>query len=91
MTNLKRRVTYQYGMLVPEPRRRGPDVWVYRFFENRKGKRVRRKSIVGTVDEMPQRAEAERACEKLRLAADNSPQGRMISRHITDAPQVSIL
>ena len=26
MTNLKRRVTYQYGTLVPEPRRRGPDV-----------------------------------------------------------------
>jgi len=70
MTDLKRRVTYQYGTLVPEPRRRGPDVWVYRFFENRKGKRVRRKAIVGTVDEMPQRAEAERACEKLRLAAN---------------------
>jgi len=35
MTNVKRRVNYQYGTLVPEPRRRGPDIWVYRFFENR--------------------------------------------------------
>ena len=35
MTQLKRHATYQYGTLVPEPRRRGPDIWVYRFFENR--------------------------------------------------------
>ena len=49
MTQLKRRATYQYGTLVPEPRRRGPDIWVYRFFENRNGKRVRRKTVVGTM------------------------------------------
>jgi len=70
MTQLKRRATYQYGTLVPEPRRRGPDIWVYRFFENRNGKRVRRKALVGTLDELPKRADAERACEKLRLAAN---------------------
>jgi integrase len=70
MTQLKRRATYQYGTLVPEPRRRGPDIWVYRFFENRKGKRVRRKTVVGTLDKLPTRAAAERACENLRLAAN---------------------
>ena len=70
MTQLKRRATYQYGTLVPEPRRRGPDIWVYRFFENRNGKRVRRKVLVGTLDELPKRADAERACENLRLAAN---------------------
>lgn len=88
MTHLKRRVTYQYGTLVPEPRRRGPDVWVYRFFENRKGKRVRRKAIVGTLEEIPLRAEAERACEKLRLAAnaendESTPtMGGVVNRYI---------
>ena len=70
MTQLKRRTTYQYGTLVPEPRRRGPDIWVYRFFENRNGRRVRRKVLVGTLDKLPKRADAERACENLRLAAN---------------------
>src|SRR5258708_32354261 len=70
MTQLKRRATYQYGTLVPEPRRRGPDIWVYRFFENRNGKRVRRKVLVGTLDELPKRADAERASENFRLAAN---------------------
>jgi hypothetical protein len=70
MRQLRRRATYQYGTLVLEPRRRGPDVWVYRFFENRNGKRVRRKTIVGTLEKLPKRADAERACENLRLAAN---------------------
>lgn len=59
MTQLKRRATYRYGTLVPEPPRRGPDVWVYQFFENRNGKRVRRKAAVGTLDKLPKRADAE--------------------------------
>jgi integrase len=70
MTQLRRRATYQSGTLVPEPRKRGPDIWVYRFFENRNGKRVRRKALVGTLEELPKRADAERACENLRLAAN---------------------
>ena len=90
MTQLKRRATYQYGTLVPEPRRRGPDIWVYRFFENRKGKRVRRKTVVGTLDKLPTRADAERACENLRLAAnaevdENTPtMGGVIDRYIQE-------
>ena len=90
MTQLKRRATYQYGTLVPEPRRRGPDIWVYRFFENRNGKRVRRKIIVGTLEELPKRADAERACENLRLAANaevdaSTPtMGGVIDRYIQE-------
>ena len=90
MTQLKRRATYQYGTLVPEPRRRGSDIWVYRFFENRNGKRVRRKTVVGTLDKLPTRADAERAFENLRLAAnaevdENTPtMGGVIDRYIQE-------
>ena len=71
MNHLKRRTTYQYGTLVPESRKRGPDVWVYRFSEDNNGKRSRRKVIVGTLEELPKHADAERACQHLRLAANS--------------------
>jgi integrase len=70
MNSLKRRSTYQYGTLVPESRKRGPKVWVYRFSEHINGKSVRRKVIVGTLDDLPTPADAERASEHLRLAAN---------------------
>jgi integrase len=68
--NLKRRHTYQYGSLLPESRKRGPDVWVYRYFERGNPKNIRRKAVVGTLEELPRRADAERACERLRLTAN---------------------
>ncbi len=70
MNSLKRRTTYQYGTLMPELRKRGPNVWTYRFSERNNDKRVRRKVIVGTLDDLPTRADAERASEHLRLAAN---------------------
>lgn len=66
MNSLKRRTTYQYGTLMPELRKRGPNVWTYRFSERNNDKRVRRKVIVGTLDDLPTRADAERASEHLR-------------------------
>jgi len=55
---------------MPELRKRGPNVWTYRFSERNNDKRVRRKVIVGTLDDLPTRADAERASEHLRLAAN---------------------
>ncbi len=75
MNSLKRRSTYQYGTLVPESRKRGPAVWVYRFFEYQNGKSIRRKVIVGNFDDLPTKADAERASEYLRHAAN--PNGRI--------------
>jgi integrase len=91
MNHLKRRTTYQYGTLVPESRKRGPAVWVYRFTENNNGKKSRRKVIVGTLEQFPKRADAKRACEHLRLAA-NAQAGTerkatmqgLIDRYITE-------
>ena len=71
MNQVKRRATYQYGTLVLETRKRGPNVWVYRYFEFENGGKRRRKSIVGTQEEYTTRSEAERACEHLRLSANS--------------------
>jgi integrase len=70
MNPMKRRATYQYGTLVLEPRKRGPNVWVYRYFDIEGEKKRRRKSIVGTDEEYPTRTAAERAAEHLRLSAN---------------------
>jgi integrase len=70
MKSLTRRHKYQYGTLVPESRRRGPDVWVYRFTENSNEKSVRRKVIIGNMEDLPTRADAERASQYLRHAAN---------------------
>src|SRR6202161_3962633 len=70
MNKLKRRATYQFGTLTQETRRRGPDVWVYRHFEVVNGSKRRRKTVVGTLEQYPTRAAAERACEHVRLVAN---------------------
>jgi hypothetical protein len=66
-----------------------PQLWVYRYFETINGKKSRRKRIVGTVEEYPTRAAAERACEHVRMAANaetttpESPSlGGLIDRYI---------
>jgi integrase len=70
MNQAKRRATYQRGTLALEQRNRGPDVWVYRYFELEGGRKRRRKAIVGTQEQYPTRAAAERASEHLRLTAN---------------------
>src|SRR5579884_2447446 len=70
MNQRKRRSTYQYGTLVLEKRNRGPNVWVYRYSEIENGKKRRRKYIVGTQEEYPNRSAAEHAAEHLRLSAN---------------------
>src|SRR5438477_12581884 len=53
---------YQQGCLYPEPRAKGPDVWVFRY---RDGQRNRKEQI-GTVEQYPSLKVAMRACELLR-------------------------
>lgn len=63
-----RRARYQQGMLDRVKRKRGPDCWILRWREtDAKGKRVRRKSRLGTVEEYPTEASARRAAEALRF------------------------
>jgi integrase len=63
------RPRYQLGTLYTEPRRSGPDVWVYRWREgNPQGKRRLRKQILGTVRELRTRTDAQHAAETFRLS-----------------------
>jgi integrase len=67
---MKRRRAYQFGTLSLETRKRGPDVWIYRYFDFSNGKKRRPKTIVGTIEQYPTRIAAERAAEHLRLTAN---------------------
>ena len=86
---MKRRQTYQHGTLIIENRKKGPDVWTYRYSELDEGVRRRRKLILGTLALYPTRVAAEHALEHLRLVANQgslSPScpncGALIDRYI---------
>jgi integrase len=53
---------YQYGTLTRRKRMKGPDVWQFRFFEDGERKAV----VIGNVEELPTKADAERAVEQRR-------------------------
>ena len=63
---------YQYGSLMKRRRKNGPDVWQFRWIENGRRKSV----IIGPVEKLPNKADAERAVEHLRMKinADNHQQ-----------------
>ncbi len=54
---------YQYGNLTLRKRKKGPDVWQFRWTENGKLKSV----LIGTIERYPTQADAERAVEYLRM------------------------
>jgi hypothetical protein len=54
---------YQYGNLTIRKRKKGPDVWQFRWTENWKPKSV----LIGTLEKLPTLADAERASEHLRI------------------------
>jgi integrase len=63
---------YQYGNLTTRKRKKGPDVWQFRWMENGKLKSL----LIGTVQKYATQADAERAVERLRIRinADNPQQ-----------------
>ena len=54
---------YQYGNLTIRRRKKGPDVWQFRWTENGRPKSV----LIGTVEKLPTQADAERAAECQRI------------------------
>jgi uncharacterized protein YegP (UPF0339 family) len=72
---VRKTVSYQQGCLYREKRKAGPDVWVFRYRDD--------KVIVGTVDDFKTKTEAKKACESLRSTinrdADGNPTGRIVS------------
>src|SRR6266404_6377524 len=68
---LFRRTSYQQGSLKLEERKRGPSVWVYRWWEkDTNGHAVRRKAQVGSLEEYPNESTAQAATDALRLTVN---------------------
>ena len=67
-----RRTRYQEGSLTSEERKRGPAVWVYRWWEKDiNGKSVRRKVQLGTLEQFPNESRAQAAADALRLTINH--------------------
>lgn len=58
---------YQYGSLTRRTRRKGPDVWQWRYSENG----FRKAIVLGTVEQLPTQADAERAAEPFRVRVNS--------------------
>ena len=67
---------YQYGDLIKRKRKKGPDVWQFRYAENGRRKSV----LVGTVAKLPTKADAIKAIEHRRMEINSeNPQQRFHS------------
>ena len=63
-----KRIRYQQGCIAREQRSNGPDVWIFRWRElNPNGHKTNRKVVLGTVEQYPVRAAAQKAADALRI------------------------
>ena len=78
-----KRTRFQQGSLQRVPRKLGPDYWVLRWREtDTSGVQVRRKTVVGTVEEYPTESKAQQAASALRITI-NQEKPREIQNPIT--------
>jgi integrase len=74
---LAKRTRYQYGSVEINKRVRGPDVWLYRWWElSSDGHRKRRGFTVGTVEQYKTEAHALKAAEGMRLMINDGVPSR---------------
>lgn len=57
---------FQQGSLLKLKRKNGPDIWVFRWYDDFGGTRKYRKRTIGTAIELPKRADAEKAVADFR-------------------------
>lgn len=63
-----KRIRYQQGCVAREGRSNGPDVWIFRWRElSPNGQKINRKVALGTVEQYPVRAAAQKAADALRI------------------------
>ena len=75
-----RRTRYQHGSVEREERKKGPAVWVYRWWEEDiNGKLVHRKAQVGDVKKYPTESAAQSAADALRLTINNRCEHRNLA------------
>jgi integrase len=78
---LFRRTRYQQGSLRLEERKRGPAVWVYRWWENDiTGKPIRRKVQLGCLERYPNESAACAAADALRLTINNQSKRKNLQK-----------
>src|SRR5215467_488353 len=78
---LFRRTRYQHGSVEREERKKGPAVWVYRWWEEDiNGKLVHRKAQVGDLKKYPTESAAHSAADALRLTINNRCEHRNLRR-----------
>ena len=76
-----RRTRFQHGSVEREERKKGPAVWVYRWWEeNINGKLVHRKVQVGDVKKYPTESAAHATADALRLTINNRCDHRNLRR-----------
>src|SRR5579859_291126 len=69
---LFKRTRYQHGSVEREERKKGPAVWVYRWWEQDvNGRTVHRKLQIGDVETYPSESAAQTAADALRLTINN--------------------
>jgi integrase len=87
-----KRARHQFGWLERKKRKRGPEVWVWRYHEGAHGRHSSKRAVfVGDVKHYPTKADAWQAAESLRLAVANPPGadvvtfGALINRFLREA------
>jgi integrase len=60
------RAGYQHGSIRREKRKHG-DIWIIRWREMKNDRTIRRKAVIGTIEKLPTKASAFKACEPLRM------------------------
>jgi len=78
---LFKRTRYQHGSVEREERKKGPAVWVYRWWEEDiNGKLLHRKIQVGNVEKYPTESAVHAAADALRLTINNRCEHRNLRR-----------
>ena len=78
---MSKRTRYQHGSVEREERKKGPAIWVYRWWEeNINGKPVHRKLRIGDVETYPSESAANAAADALRLTINNQMQSKGLQR-----------
>ena len=76
-----KRTRYQHGSVEREERKKGPAVWVYRWWEeDANGKLLHRKQQIGDVETYPSESAAQAAADALRLTVNNQCQHKNLKR-----------
>ena len=68
---MPRRNRYQFGSLELRKRTKGPDVWLFRYWDRNNPSATRPSITLGTVEDYPTESDARRAAEGLRLEINN--------------------